>query len=78
MSYFRLYVFDRTARVVQSFDLIAPELANAIARARHELNASADSAGYELWQATRRKLGEPARSWLLARKESREDAWKTA
>ncbi len=78
VSYFRLYVFDRTQRVVRSFDLIAAELVNAIARARHELNAHPDGAGYELWQATRRKLGEPARNWLLARKETREDARKTA
>jgi hypothetical protein len=78
MSYFRLYVFGDNTRAIQSFDLIAPEYAQAIARSRHELNHTANAVGYELWQSTPRRPGDRQRKWLLACKEVRDETRKFA
>ena len=78
MSYFRLYVFGDNGCAIQSFDLIAPAYADAIARARQELNHLSVAVGYELWQSTPRRQGERKRKWLLTCKETRDASRKSA
>jgi hypothetical protein len=78
MSYFRLYIFGDNACAIQSFDLIAREYTQALARARCELTSIREAAGFELWQSTPPRQGDSQRKWLLACKETRDEARKSA
>ena len=76
--YYRLYVFDNANRAIQSFDLIATELAAAAMRARRAMVDTEGSCGFELWQSAPKVLGRPSRHWLLALKETSDEQQRVA